>query len=461
MNEEEKKEKGKRKFTCPVCKVFRWLEDFGCESYKNLVANPTPCDFCKIREEHLQEITGLKDQIKALQELIVNLKSSSSSESNCTSRKTEEDVEVIRVTKEKRKKKKARRKSKKHDRAGTPAATSESENSQSSAANGAGVTIAGDLENFTTVTGRKAAKSGPKSVQQVAISTSNRYALLCPEEEHAILVGDSQVRGQERHFGAVAGTKREVRCLPGRNGKGIRKEVEKLRVKDRATAIVAQVTGNDLFRKKGNTGNTEDIISSAMKMVDDLKLKTDRAVLIGVLPRLGSSSHALSKVIGINERLQDLCIPEGVQFVDPYNLFYGRQDLYQPDGVHLNNTGQAVMGNLVNQVLYRVIRSTRVKSKSQIIKGKNHTIEKKSIEVTPQREITLEVTSQSEIEPETEGTHMPAVELAPEGENTLAVSSQTKTVERIVDIPQVAVNTTAPVANTSQNIPKTSGNLSG
>ena len=189
-------------------------------------------------------------------------------------------------------------------------------------------------------------------------------------------------------------------------------------------------------------------------MVDDLKLKTDRAVVIGVLPRLRASGHMLSKVIGINERLQDLCIPEGVQFVDPYDIFYGRHDLYQLDGVHLNDAGQTELGNLVNQVLYRVFRSTRVRSKGHPTKGKNQTHENRSVEVTPQREVMLEVTSQSEIGLETEGTQMPAVELALERENvpgTVAVVT-----------PEIVVNaTTVPVANTSENIPESSGNSSG
>ncbi|KAK3887149.1 hypothetical protein Pcinc_008739 [Petrolisthes cinctipes] len=123
--------------------------------------------------------------------------------------------------------------------------------------------------------------------------------------------------------------------------------------------VVAQVLGNDLFLRNGETGNTEEIILDAMYMVDELK-RFNRTAVIGILPRIGASSHALSKAIGVNERLEDMCTPLGVRFVDPYNMFYGRADLYLPDGVHLNKRGKEVFWDMVNQVLYRVVRSTHV-----------------------------------------------------------------------------------------------------
>ncbi|KAK3880565.1 hypothetical protein Pcinc_014961 [Petrolisthes cinctipes] len=49
-----------------------------------------------------------------------------------------------------------------------------------------------------------------------------------------------------------------------------------------------------------------------MYMVDELK-GFNRAAVIGILPRLGASSHALSKAIGVNERLEDMCTPLGVR----------------------------------------------------------------------------------------------------------------------------------------------------
>ncbi len=145
-----------------------------------------------------------------------------------------------------------------------------------------------------------------------------------------------------------------------------------------------------------------------MSMVDDLELKTDRAILIGILPRLKASNHALSKVIGINERLEDLCTSKSVRFMDPYNFFYGRNDLYMADGVHLNGKGKSVLGDMINQVFYRLIRSTLVKGKSSRKKSKTidrYAPEESTVEVTPQGEKKLDTVYQTVEEPASEGTH--------------------------------------------------------
>ncbi|KAK3857201.1 hypothetical protein Pcinc_036536 [Petrolisthes cinctipes] len=118
-----------------------------------------------------------------------------------------------------------------------------------------------------------------------------------------------------------------------------------------------------------------------MYMVDELK-RFNRTAVIGILPRLSASSHALSKAIGVNERLEDMCTPLGVRFVDPYNVFYGRADLYLPDGVLLNKRGKEVFGDMVNQILYRVVRSTHVVREGRQLNDSDAP-EVTPIEVTP------------------------------------------------------------------------------
>ncbi len=390
----------RRKATCPTCKVYRWIEDFSGASYKDLIAQPTPCDFCQLRKEHKQEVNELKEEIKSLYQIVNMLKVGSVGQQ----RNTEITQEVSNETPKDKEKENPKKNT--NDRPVT-ISTTKPEESQTTPSCVELTTKVGS-GRFIRVSRRKASKSCRKPVQPVPIPTSNRYNLLCSEEGEAILVGDSQVRDQERHFGSTGGTKRKVRCLSGRKTKDIRKEVEKIKTRDRSTAIVAQVSGNDLFLKNGNTGNTEEIIIQAMSMVDDLKLKTDRALVIGILPRLKASNHALSKAIGINERLVDLCKSDGgVWFMDPYNLFYGRNDLYLADGVHLNGKGKAVLGDMVNQVLYRLIRSTLVKGKNSrknsMPKDRNAP-EELSVEVAPQGENKLDTVSQTGEEATSEGT---------------------------------------------------------
>ena len=178
-------------------------------------------------------------------------------------------------------------------------------------------------------------------------------------EDEAFLIGDSQVRGQDRHFAAIPQSKRSVRCLPGKGVEAIRKEVEKVRLATKESVLVAQVSGNDLFLKKGKVGNTEPIIGETLSLADDLKLKSDRALMLGILPRKFASGLATSKCIGINQRLERLCAFRGVQFIDPFPWFFGRDDLYLRDGVHLSQKGKAVLGRLLNKSVFSMMEAHR------------------------------------------------------------------------------------------------------
>ena len=126
------------------------------------------------------------------------------------------------------------------------------------------------------------------------------------------------------------------------------------------TDVVAlMVSGNDLYRRYGKVGSSEQIILDVMSAVDDCGPKTRRRVVIGMLPRRGPSKVALSKNISINQRLADMCTAEGVFFVNPYASFFGRNDFYLRDGVHLSPKGKAVLSNLVEDAIRRCQRSIR------------------------------------------------------------------------------------------------------
>ena len=100
-------------------------------------------------------------------------------------------------------------------------------------------------------------------------------------------------------------------------------------------------------------------MSDVLRSVDDCGLKTRKRVVIGMLPRRGPRWPALSRNISINRRLADLCTAEGVFFVDPYSIFYRRDDLYQRDGVHLSLKGKAFLSNMITDAVRRTLRSVR------------------------------------------------------------------------------------------------------
>ena len=172
------------------------------------------------------------------------------------------------------------------------------------------------------------------------------------------IIGDSQARGLQPLMGARLPTGVTVRSLPGKGNVAIRREAEKSSISD-SNVVALMVSGNDLYRRYGRVGSTEEIISDVMGAVDDCGLKTRRRVVVGMLPRRGASCITLSKNISINRRLGDLCTAEGVFFVDPYKVFFGQDRLYSRDGVHLSLRGKAVLSNMLADVIRRTRSSVK------------------------------------------------------------------------------------------------------
>ena len=164
------------------------------------------------------------------------------------------------------------------------------------------------------------------------------------------LFGDSLVKGLEPFLRKEA-ERVQVTSLPGKGNKAIRTEVERAPLKKSDLLIIA-ASGNDLYRKDGTEGNTQPLIREVMSAVDDAGLKTTRRVVIGVVPRMYRSSYAYAKNISINDQLSLLCSKEGVPFVDPYNAFFGRSDLYLRDGIHLNRSGKIELAKVLGGVLH-------------------------------------------------------------------------------------------------------------
>lgn len=59
-----------------------------------------------------------------------------------------------------------------------------------------------------------------------------------------------------------------------------------------------------------------------------LKLKLDYAVIVSIIPRLSRDGYG-NKAMSINWRLEKYLENRGIGFVDPFDHFYRRRDLFQ------------------------------------------------------------------------------------------------------------------------------------
>lgn len=205
-----------------------------------------------------------------------------------------------------------------------------------------------DNGSFRVVKGRKPPKINDK---EQGIAIANRFAHLGDEtdapEVEAYIVGDSIVRGQNNHFAKENKRRRKVLSYSGCKTKKVIEEVNTLKVQNKNTCIIANAGNNDLFQKENKVGNTEPLVEDLKNLVNSVAEKTVNGILVGIMPRAYASYYAMSKAIGINERLKNYCNQKKVEFIDVWEIFVGKGQYFVREGTHLNEAGHRKLGEIL------------------------------------------------------------------------------------------------------------------
>ena len=378
-----------RKWTCTRCSHYRWCEDFGGASANDL-DEYSVCDFCLLEERLLSELRSqaerfqsqLKEMESAHQAQLMKMEAALKAALH-SSEEGQDSQEETNTRKKKKKKNKAKKNPERPEGSSvaaaangvipdgssgaaaledissvgsiTAAAVVDNSSDKPSGVEESGYVSfglpldeAGGASNDTSwklVTSKK--KKKKKETTKKDNESSNRVS--APKSGvHGNLFGDSQVKGIHSHLNKSSMRGVRVTSVPGKGNKDIRREVEKSTA-DKSGAAIIIASGNDLYMRNGSLGNTTPIILDVMGAVDDAALKAHRRVVVGIIPRLWWRPAAYSKNIGINNSLKDLCRKEGVTFVDPYDEFFARPDLFKNDGVHLSEKGKARLVTLVKR----------------------------------------------------------------------------------------------------------------
>lgn len=99
----------------------------------------------------------------------------------------------------------------------------------------------------------------------------------------------------------------------------------------------------------------------------NLKEKSNRGIIVGLIPRLKISHEVHSKPITTNTRVSTLCKKAGARFIDPCDSFVNKKKLFARHGVH------KLLGFVGRQFKYRdkeiilTLFSTRVRPLSEMI----------------------------------------------------------------------------------------------
>ena len=193
------------------------------------------------------------------------------------------------------------------------------------------------------------------------VALTNRFSVLSREETY--LIGDSMVGGQTERFANFNKNKRKVKSFPGCRVNKVTEEVEKLEIQSRNSCIIAHVGSNDLYMRGGRVGNSEPIVKDMKRLVNKVSEKTNKGIVVGMLPRSYVSHFALSKAIAINERMKKYCDQKKVEFIDLWGMFVGKRHLFRKDGIHLSEAGQRKFGEILNKECEKVLRSDRIRTR--------------------------------------------------------------------------------------------------
>ena len=110
------------------------------------------------------------------------------------------------------------------------------------------------------------------------------------------------------------------------------------------------------------TGRSEDVVKKYKALITKLQECRRQSVICGLIPRYDVDSLTLSRMMGINTRVHDMCRKEGVMFVDVWDHFNRDRSLYGRDGLHLSSVGKARLGRVLDDSIRKEIESNMTKA---------------------------------------------------------------------------------------------------
>ena len=169
------------------------------------------------------------------------------------------------------------------------------------------------------------------------------------ESQEVLVLGDSRIRYLDRTFCDANKGKRMTCCLPGA---GVQDVVEKFKRVVKGTGkeaiVVVHVGVNDVC-KKGL--GSEELVRRYKELLREIKESGRRCIVSGVLPRQKVGGKWLSHALGLNDRLRRMCGEWKVGFMDEWDRFYGRQELYAMDGIHFSRKGVSELSECLERVV--------------------------------------------------------------------------------------------------------------
>ena len=152
-----------------------------------------------------------------------------------------------------------------------------------------------------------------------------------------IYVGDSIVRKTDTRLSRGEDV---VVCLPGARIEHVTERVEQIMGRGYGGSILVHV-GTNNTDKEGTTAIVEKYKNLLRKTK---QARAGQIILSGILPVFGNriDGYRNSKRMAINGMVKRICKKEDVGYLDLWDSFVGKEEMYARDGLHLSGKGAAV-----------------------------------------------------------------------------------------------------------------------
>lgn len=176
------------------------------------------------------------------------------------------------------------------------------------------------------------------------------------EGPEVMVVGDSQIRYVDRAFCEKERKRRMRVCLPGAGVQDILDRYDRLVVgSGEASVVILHVGVNDVKKER-----SESLMKKYKDLLARVRESGRNAIVSGVLPRMNVSKEWSSRAIGLNERVRKEC-GDDVVFLDTWSMFWGVNELYARDGLHLSKSGVQLLSKCFEQGVQECVDKWRIR----------------------------------------------------------------------------------------------------
>ena len=88
---------------------------------------------------------------------------------------------------------------------------------------------------------------------------------------------------------------------------------------------------------------TETLKKRFNSLAEDVEKHQLKLVISGPLPTLGRGCNSFSRLMALNSWLSEWTKKNNIEFVDNFDLFWGKEDLLKRDGLHPTKKGSTVL----------------------------------------------------------------------------------------------------------------------